>query len=40
VYASSGADALGSSRQFITPAVANGRVYIGAGRTVAAYGLR
>ncbi|HLJ59698.1 MAG TPA: hypothetical protein VKZ50_08200 [bacterium] len=40
VYASSGADALSGAHQFITPAVAGGRVYVGAGHTVVAYGLR
>jgi outer membrane protein assembly factor BamB len=40
VYASSGPDLLGSAHQFITPAIAAGHVYVGAGHTVAAYGLR
>jgi hypothetical protein len=39
-YASRGADALGSTRQFVTPAVWGGRVYVGAGHEVVAYGLR
>jgi len=39
LYASSGQDALGSAHQFITPAVAGGRVYVGAGHTVVAYAL-
>jgi len=40
VYASEGRDALGSARQFIAVSVAGGRVYVGAGRTVVAYGLK
>jgi outer membrane protein assembly factor BamB len=40
VYASSGPDALGSAHQFVTPAIAGGRVYVGAGHTIVAYGLR
>ena len=40
VYASEGRDALGSARQFIAASVAGGRVYVGAGRTVVAYGLK
>jgi putative pyrroloquinoline-quinone binding quinoprotein len=38
-YASQGADALGRARQFITPAVWGGRVYVGAGHEIVAYGL-
>jgi len=40
VYVSRGADALGAAHQFITPAVWGGRVYVGAGHEVVAYGLR
>lgn len=40
VYASAGADAVGRTQRFVTPAVAGGRVYIGAGTEVAAYGLK
>jgi hypothetical protein len=39
VYASKGADALGSTHQFITPAIWDGRAYVGAGHDVVAYGL-
>ena len=38
-YASRGVDALGSTHQFVTPAVWGGRVYVGAGAAVVAYGL-
>jgi hypothetical protein len=40
VYASAGRDALGGAHRFITPAVVEGRVYVGAGDGVAAYGLK
>lgn len=40
LYASTGADAPGATHRFITPAVAGGRVYIGAARAVVAYGLK
>ncbi len=40
VFHSAGQDALGSTHQFITPAVWDGHVYVGAGREVVAYGLR
>jgi hypothetical protein len=39
IYQSGGKDALGSARRFITPAVSNGRVYIGAGEALVAYGI-
>jgi hypothetical protein len=39
VYGSRGLDALRETHQFITPAVWGGRVYVGAGHEVAAYGL-
>jgi hypothetical protein len=39
LYVSRGADALNGTHQFITPSVWGGRVYVGAGREVAAYGL-
>jgi hypothetical protein len=40
LYASAGADAVGRTQRFITPAVAGGRVFIGAGTEVVAYGLK
>lgn len=40
VFSSSGANALGEAHQFITPAVAGGRVYVGAGHALVAYGLK
>ncbi len=40
LYTSAGADAVGRTQRFVTPAVAGGRVYIGAGTEVAAYGLK
>jgi hypothetical protein len=39
-YVSRGADALAGTHQFITPSVWGGRVYVGAGREVVAYGLQ
>jgi hypothetical protein len=39
VYRSEGKDALEGTHRFITPAVVGGRVYIGAGRAVVAYGI-
>ncbi|HEX9247817.1 MAG TPA: PQQ-binding-like beta-propeller repeat protein [bacterium] len=39
-YASSGQDALGSTHRFVTPAVANGRVYVTTDAAVVSYGLR
>ena len=38
LYASNGADALGRTQRFVTPAVVGGRVYIGAGQNVVVYG--
>jgi len=40
VFASAGQDALGSTHRFITPSVWDGRVYVGAGHEVVAYGLK
>jgi outer membrane protein assembly factor BamB len=40
LYASAGPDALGATHQFISPAIAGQRVYVGAGHTVVAYALR
>lgn len=40
IYASTGQDALGSTHRFITPAVSDGRVYVGAAHAVIAYGHR
>lgn len=40
VYVSRGADALRETHRFITPAVWDGRVYVGAGHDVVAYGLQ
>jgi hypothetical protein len=40
IFASSGQAALGPTHQFITPSVWGGRVYLGAGRMVVAYGLK
>ncbi|HEX4836431.1 MAG TPA: PQQ-binding-like beta-propeller repeat protein [bacterium] len=40
VYASAGQDAPGRTHRFITPAVAGGRVYVGAAQAVVAYGLK
>jgi len=40
LYTSAGADAVGRTQRFVTPAVAGGRVYIGAGNEVVAYGLK
>ncbi len=40
VFSSSGPNALGSTHQFITPSVWDGRVYVGAGHEVVAYGLK
>ncbi len=40
VFSSSGPNVLGSTHQFITPSVWDGRVYVGAGHEVVAYGLR
>lgn len=40
LYSSAGADAVGRTQRFVTPAVAGGRVYIGAGTAVIAYGLK
>jgi len=39
VYHSEGKDALEGTHRFITPTVAGGRVYVGAGQTVASYGI-
>ena len=39
-YASTGLDAPGRMHRFITPAVAAGRVYVGAAQSVIAYGLK
>ncbi len=39
IYHSAGKDALEASHRFITPAVAGGRAYVGAGEAVAAYGI-
>jgi outer membrane protein assembly factor BamB len=39
IYRSHGKDALQSTHRFITPAVADGRVYVGAGQALSAYGL-
>ncbi len=39
LYASAGADAVGRTQRFVTPAVAGGRVFIGAGTEVVAFGL-
>lgn len=40
LFSSSGPNALGGTHQFITPTVWDGRVYVGAGHEVAAYGLK
>ena len=40
VYVSFGQDILGSTHRFITPAVANGRVYVTTDTAVVSYGLR
>ena len=40
LYESGGADAVGPAQPFVTPAVVGGRVYIGAGDRVEAFGLR
>jgi outer membrane protein assembly factor BamB len=40
VYASRGDDTLPGSHQFITPAIWGGRVFVGAGHEVVAYGLQ
>ena len=40
LYTSAGADAVGRTQRFVTPAVAGGRVFIGAGTEVVAYGLK
>lgn len=40
LYTSGGADAVGRTQRFVTPAVAGSRVYIGAGTAVIAYGLK
>ena len=40
VYASFGQDGLGNTHRFITPAVANGRVYVSAASSIVSYGLR
>jgi outer membrane protein assembly factor BamB len=40
LYASGGADAPGVTHRFITPAVLDGRVYVGAAHALAAYGLK
>jgi len=40
VYGSFGQNRLGGTHRFITPAVANGRVYVSAASAVVAYGLR
>jgi hypothetical protein len=40
LYASGGADAPGATHRFITPAVFDGRVYVGAARALVAYGLK
>lgn len=39
IYASAGADSVGRTQRFVTPAVAGGRVFIGAGTEVVAYGV-
>ena len=39
IYHSGGKDVLEATYRFITPAAAGGRVYIGAGQTVAAFGI-
>jgi hypothetical protein len=39
VYHSGGKDGLGGAHRFITPAVVDGRVYIGAGEAIFAYGI-
>ncbi len=40
IFASAGQDALGRAHRFITPSVWDGRVYVGAGHEVVAYGLK
>jgi len=40
LYSSANGDGPGATHRFITPAVVDGRVYVGAARALVAYGLK